>query len=109
MRLPLLVGRHGDASIAGIARMDRDEILLLRQPVVHVHEEVARCPESGRRIRREIGIADDDDAHLRFGAAPVSPACAAAGGGRRRSVRRIHRQRQRDGDRALLIARGFVQ
>ncbi len=63
---PLLIGRHRHAPVAGVARVNGDEIFLLRQPVVHVDEQVGVALNAGGRVRGEVGIADDHDAHLRL-------------------------------------------
>ena len=87
---PLLIGRHRDAPVAGFARMDRDQVFLLCEPVVHVYEEIRVALNAGRRVGREVGVADDDDAHLRLrrrgrrfaGLVPLRVGrCSAAAGG----------------------------
>ena len=55
-----LVLRHRDAAILRILGADRDQVLLQRGPVRHVHAEVAVTLDAQRRVRQKVAVADDD-------------------------------------------------
>src|SRR5262245_1899927 len=63
----LLRRRQRDAAIVGVLGTNGNEILLLRQPADGVHEKVLVALDAENRVRREIRIADDDDACFRLG------------------------------------------
>src|SRR3954470_4198162 len=63
---PLLVRRQRDAPIFGVLGADRDQVLLLREPVDGVQEEIAVALDAERAVAGEVRVAERDDARLRW-------------------------------------------
>src|SRR5262245_40895717 len=61
-----LILRQHEPAVVWIARPNRDQIFLLREPVAHVQEEVLVAGEAKRAIGREVAVADPDEARFRL-------------------------------------------
>src|SRR6185436_6639506 len=63
--LTLALGRQRDAPVLRILRPDRDQVLLLREPVDGVEEEVLVSLDAEEPVADEVGVAEDGHPRLR--------------------------------------------